>query len=88
MTGNIEKLYDIKIETTAFKILCFLAFKDGHFKPSMISEAIGENPSTVRARLAELKNAGLVIASPDGYMSTLNPYDILMKLYLDIKNLL
>ena len=87
MTGNVKKLCDIKIETSAFKILCFLAFKESHFKPSMIAESIGENPSTVRARLAELKNSGLVMAGPDGYKSVLNPYDILMKLFGEIKNL-
>jgi hypothetical protein len=39
----------------------------------------------VRARLAEMKEKGLVTQSSSGYISAVNPYDILMKLYRVIK---
>jgi len=39
----------------------------------------------VRARLAELKKQGLVEAKPEGYYSVVTPYDIVMKLYRDLK---
>lgn len=81
----VEKLGSLKPETSAFKVICYLSFKDAAMKPSEIAEGIGEKPSTVRARLAELKNDGLVIATPQGYLSALTPYDILMKLYRDIR---
>jgi predicted transcriptional regulator len=84
MSMNLEKLEALNLETSAFKVLCFLSFKDSALKPSEIAEKVNENPSTVRARLAELKNAGLVEVTPHGYLSTVNPYDILMKLYRDI----
>ncbi len=80
-----EKLDNLNIETSAFKVLCYLSFKDTGLKPMEIAEGIGEKPSTVRARLAELKNEGLVIATTNGYVSALTPYDILMKLYRYIK---
>lgn len=84
MPVNWEKLEALNLETSAFKVLCFLTFKDTAIKPSELAEKVNENPSTVRARLAELKNAGLVEVTPHGYLSTVNPYDILMKLYRDI----
>lgn len=80
-----EKLDGLNLETSAFKVMCYLSFKDTALKPMEIAEGIGEKPSTVRARLAELKNEGLVIATANGYVSALTPYDILMKLYRDIK---
>jgi predicted transcriptional regulator len=85
MSVDREKLDALKLETSAFKVICYLSFKNAALKPSKIAEGVGEKPSTVRARLTELKNAGLVIATPDGYVSALQPYDILMKLYRDIK---
>lgn len=85
MSVDREKLDALKLETSAFKVICYLSFKEEAVKPAKIAEGIGEKPSTVRARLTELKNAGLVIATPDGYVSALNPYHILMKLYRDIK---
>ena len=81
---SIEKLDTLKLETSAFKVLCFLAFKDSIFKPSQIAAEISEKPSTVRARLTELKNLGLVIPADGGYTTTITPYDILMKFYRNI----
>jgi DNA-binding IclR family transcriptional regulator len=80
-----ERLDDLRLDTSAFQVLCYLSFKDAPMKPREIAREIGQNPSTVRARLAELKNKGLVVSKPQGYVSALNPYDILMKLYRDIK---
>jgi predicted transcriptional regulator len=54
-------------------------------KPGEIAREIGQNPSTVRARLTELRKKGLVVSKPHGYASAVNPYYILMKLYRDIK---
>jgi predicted transcriptional regulator len=85
MRAEEEKLDALKLGTSAFRVLCYLSFKEVPLKPSQIAERIGEKPSTVRARLTELKDAGLVRATPGGYVSALNPYDILMKLYRDIK---
>lgn len=79
------KLDALNVETSAFKVICYLAFKDEPLKPAQIAKGVGEKPSTVRARLTELKKAGLVISTPGGYVSALNPYDILMKLYWDVK---
>lgn len=73
------------LETSAFKILCYLSFRGGALKPSAIAEGVGMKASTVRARLAELKRIGLISATPEGYVSNLLPYDILMRLYRDIK---
>lgn len=83
--GMEERLDDLKLGTSAFQILCYLSFKDALMKPGEIAREIGQNPSTVRARLTELKNKGLVVSKPQGYASAVNPYDILMKLYRDIK---
>ena len=85
MPGDVEKFNALNLKTSAFKVICYLSFKDAALKPADIAKGVGEKPSTVRARLAELKNAGLVTATSDGYVSALNPYDILMKLYRDIK---
>ncbi len=85
MAVDREKLDALKLETSSFKVICYLSFKNAALKPAKIAEGVGEKPSTVRARLTELKNAGLVIATPDGYVSALQPYDILMKFYRDIK---
>jgi len=81
----IDNLKDLGLETSAFKILCYLSFKDTPLKPSQIAEEIGEKPSTVRARLTELKNANLIEKKSEGYVSILNPYDILMKIYKEVK---
>ncbi|MFQ6052792.1 MAG: hypothetical protein ACE5OO_01000 [Candidatus Bathyarchaeia archaeon] len=86
MAGRRGKDLDaLRLRTSAFKVLCYLSFKDDALKPSEIAKGVGEKASTVRARLTELKSAGLVSATPDGYTSNLSPYDILMKLYRDIK---
>jgi len=83
--SGCKELDDLKLETSAFKILCYLSFKEAPLKPSEIAVGIGVTASTIRARLTELKKAGLVSSTSDGYVSNLTPYDILMKLYRDIK---
>ena len=40
---------------------------------------------TVRARLSELKEAKLVRTLRDGYVSNILPYDILMRIYEEIR---
>ena len=86
MSQDQHKALDsLKLETSAFKILCYLSFMSGGFTPSQIAELLEEKGSTVRARLAELKSSGLVSSTPNGYVSNITPYDILMKLYRDIK---
>jgi Mn-dependent DtxR family transcriptional regulator len=72
-------------ETSAFKIIFFLTFKDTPMQPSEISRNLGEKGSTVRARLSELKQDGLVESTPDGYISVFNIYEVIMKLYRCIK---
>jgi DNA-binding IclR family transcriptional regulator len=81
---SAEKLDQIEPETSAYKILCHLAFRESTLKPQEIAEALGENGSTVRARLAELKKQGLVEARPEGYIAVVTPYDLIMKLYRDL----
>jgi DNA-binding IclR family transcriptional regulator len=79
------ELDGLKLDTAAFKVLSYLAFRGAPLKPAQISEGTDLKPSTVRARLAEMKEKGLVTQSPAGYNSAVNPYDILMKLYRVIK---
>jgi len=50
-------------------------------KPIEIARGLGENSSTVRARLAELNKGGLVNNTNEGYVSNLTSYDILIRLY-------
>jgi DNA-binding IclR family transcriptional regulator len=76
-----SKLAEIDPSTSAFKILVYLTFKDHPMKPIEIAKGLGENGSTVRARLAELNKTGLVDNTNEGYVSLLTTYDILMKLY-------
>jgi DNA-binding MarR family transcriptional regulator len=85
MSAEKRNLDALKLKTSAFKVICYLSFKDGPIKPTEIAKGLKEKPSTVRARLAELKKKGLVEVSSEGYVSTVIPYDILMKLYRDIK---
>ena len=84
MPVDWEKLDSLKLETSSFKVLCYLSFKEDALKPSEISQGIGEKPSTVRARLTELKNAGLVEVKQGGYTSAVTPYDILMKFQSEV----
>ena len=79
-----EKLDQLEPDTSAYKILCHLAFRGSILKPQEIAEALKENGSTVRARLTELKKQGLVDSRPDGYMAVVTPYDLIMKLYRDL----
>ena len=81
-----EKLDVLDPKTSAYKILCHLTFKGTFLKPSEIASSLGENSSTVRARLAELKKQGLVESKPEGYISLISPYDIIFKIYKDIKS--
>jgi Mn-dependent DtxR family transcriptional regulator len=75
------KLAEIDPSTSAFKILVYLTFKDHPMKPIDISKGLGENGSTVRARLTELNKKGLVNNTNKGYISLVTSYEILMKLY-------
>ena len=82
----IEELLDkLEPKTSSYKIMCYLAFRGSTMKPQELAEALNENGSTVRARLAELKKMGLVDSRPDGYFSLVTPYDIVMKVYRDLK---
>jgi predicted transcriptional regulator len=81
---SAEKLDQIAPETSAYKILCHLAFRGSVLKPQEIAEVLGENGSTVRARLAELKKQGLVESKPEGYVAVVTPYDLIMKIYRDM----
>jgi len=76
-----SKLAEIDPNTSAFKILVYLTFKDQPMKPIEIARGLGENSSTVRARLAELSKGGLVNNTNEGYVSNLTSYDILIRLY-------
>jgi DNA-binding IclR family transcriptional regulator len=80
-----DELDGLRLDTVAFQVLSYITFRGGHLKPSQIADGTNMKPSTVRARLAEMKDKGLVKQSPAGYASAVNPYDILMKLYRDIK---
>jgi len=80
-----EKLDQLDVETSAYKILCHLAFRGTVLKPQEIAEALRENGSTVRARLVELRKEGLVESRPDGYSSLVTPYDLIMKVYRDLE---
>ena len=80
---SIEKLDQIDPSTASYKVLCHLAFRGQVQKPQEIAEQIGENGSSVRARLAELKKQGLVEALPEGYISKVTPYEIIIKIYRD-----
>lgn len=75
------KLDELDPETSAFKILVHLTFRGQPMKPIDISRELGENSSSVRARLAELKRDGLVDSRSDGYVALSTAYDVLMKLY-------
>jgi predicted transcriptional regulator len=79
-----EKLDQLEPDTSAYKILCHLAFRGSILKPQEIAEVLKENGSTVRARLTELKKQGLVDSRPDGYIAVVTPYDLIMKLYRDL----
>ena len=43
--GVEERLDDLKLDTSAFQILCYLSFKDAPMKPGEIAREIGQNPS-------------------------------------------
>jgi predicted transcriptional regulator len=85
MPMDQEKLDALGLQTTAFKVLCFLAFKDVALKPSEIADGIDEKPSTVRARLTELKSSDLVESKSGGWVSNVRPYDIIMKIYRELR---
>jgi DNA-binding IclR family transcriptional regulator len=76
-----KALKELDPGTLAFKVLVYLTFKDHPMKPIDISRGLGENSSSVRARLAELKQAGLVENTSEGYVASTTSYDVLMKLF-------
>ena len=76
-----KALKELDPETSAFKILVYLTFRDTPMKPIEIARALGENSSSVRARLAELKQTELVENTSEGYVASTTSYDILMKLF-------
>ena len=82
---SVDKLDQLEPDTSAYKIICHLAFRGSVLKPQEIAEALGENGSTVRARLTELKKQGLVDSRPEGYVAVVTPYDLIMKLYRDLR---
>jgi DNA-binding IclR family transcriptional regulator len=82
---SAEKLDQLEPATSAYKILCHLAFRGSVLKPQEIAEELRENGSTVRARLAELKKQGLVEAKTEGYIAIVTPYDLILKLYRDME---
>ena len=81
-----EKLDLLDPKTSAYKVLCHLAFTGKMLKPAEIASALGENGSTVRARLTELKKNGLIDQGSEGYISLISPYDLIMKIYKDLRN--
>ena len=81
-----EELLMLDLSTLSFQILCHLTFSERIFKPKDIAEELGLNPASVRARLSELRNKGLVVLDSNGYTSTVKPYDVLMKIREDLGN--
>mgnify|MGYP000241630938 CR=1 FL=1 len=80
-----EALDKLGLTSISFKILCYLTFRQAPAKPKDLLEAVGPvSPSTVRARLSELRKMNLVEAGPEGYVSKVTAHDILMKLYREI----
>jgi len=81
----MKKLDELDPETSAFKILVYLTFKDNAMRPAEIARGLGLKGSSVRARLAELKKSGLVEQAEGGYASSVTSYDIIMKLYRGLR---
>ncbi|MFB0543772.1 MAG: winged helix-turn-helix domain-containing protein [Candidatus Bathyarchaeia archaeon] len=81
----LEALNSLGLTTSAFKILCYLTFNQKEAKPSEISEEMGMKAGTVRARLSELKEAELVKVVSNGYVSNILPYDIIMRIYNELR---
>ena len=80
-----ENLDKLGLKSISFKILCYLTFRQTPAKPKDVLDAIGGvSPSTVRARLSELKKMNLVEVGPEGYVSKVTAHDILMRLYREI----
>ena len=79
-----EELLKLDLSTLSFQILCHLTFSEKIIKPKDIAEELGLNSASVRARLSELRNKGLVVLDSTGYKSTIKPYDVLMKLREDL----
>lgn len=76
-----ERLDSLGLETSAFKILCYLTFSEKQIKPAEISQRLNMKPGTVRARLSELKEAKLLSMDGEGYVSNLSAYDIIVRVY-------
>lgn len=81
----LETLNSLGVRTSAFKILCYLTFNQKGMKPSEISESLVMKAGTVRARLSELKEGELVRVMSDGYVSNIQPYDIILRVYNEIR---
>jgi predicted DNA-binding transcriptional regulator len=81
----LKTLKSLGVRTSAFEILCYLTFIQMEVKPGEISEKLKMKPGTVRARLSELKEAELVSVVSDGYISKIQPYDIILRIYEEIR---
>jgi predicted DNA-binding transcriptional regulator len=80
-----KTLNSLGVRTSAFEILCYLTFSQREVKPAEISEKLKMKAGTVRARLSELKEAELVKTVSDGYVSNIQPYDIIIRIYDKIR---
>lgn len=83
----LEELSKLGITSSSFKILCHLTFREKSFKPKEIAKELDVKPATVRARLSELCRRGLAASGSKGYTSRVKPYDILMKIYNDLRKI-
>lgn len=81
----LDELSKLSVSSSAFKILCYLTFKERQFKPKEIAEELKAKPASVRARLSELSEKNLVTSGSKGYTSKVKPYDILMKIYDELR---
>lgn len=81
----LEELSKLSMLSSSFKILCHLTFRGRPFKPKEIADELGVKPASVRARLSELCKRNLVMLGSEGYTSVVKPYDVLMKLYNDLR---
>lgn len=83
--AKLEALHSLGVTTSAFKILCYLTFNQKEAKPSEISEGLDMKAGTVRARLSELKERELVRTLNTGYISNIQPYDIIIRIYEELR---
>lgn len=81
----LEELSKLGVSSSSFKIVCHLTFRGRPLKPKEIAEELKVKPASVRARLSELCERNLVTSGSKGYTSMVKPYDILMKIYSDLR---